>query len=382
MRAALLFALPWCLLPLLVLVRLVRTRFLDDLDPTVPFDAPLVSVIIPARNEALNIVACVESVLATTWPTLEVLVVDDHSTDGTGALVRAIAARDARVRVLDAPPLPDGWFGKQWACQTAAGEARGDWLVFTDADTRHHPELLARTMAWQRLRGAQAVTIAGRQQVLTLAERLVIPQMFFILFARIGSTEAIATARRAQDSIMNGQFSLFSRALYDRLGGHASVKHNVAEDLLLGQRVWEAGERVHLAVGLDYFSTRMYTGLRSLVRGWSKNIYAGGKYSMPPGWPAWIYRGLMFVPPVVLLAPVVLGVLWALGMAAGPAALGGALAYAGLTLWFAAFYLFDRIPVWVAPLWPLGTVVLGWIFVRAAVRGDRVEWKGREYASR
>ncbi len=382
MRAALLFALPWILLPLVVIARLVRSRFLNAYDPTPPADAPLVSVIIPARNEAHNIERCVAGVLASRWPALEVLVVDDHSTDGTGDIARALAARDPRVRVIDAPPLPDDWFGKQWACQTGANAARGDWLLFTDADTTHTPELLPRVMAWQRARNAQVVTIGGKQEMHTLGERLVTPQLFLILLFRMGSTEAIAGARRAEDSITNGQYTMYARTVYDQIGGHASVRHNVAEDLLLGQVVWRAGHRVHLAVAMEYFSTRMYTDLRSLVNGWTKNVYAGGKYALPAGTPRWVFLTLMFAPVVVTLAPVLLAVLFAVGAVGTTAGLGGVIAYGAITLWMAALYLFDGVPVWVAPLWPLGTCVIGFIFTRAILRGDQVEWKGRRYASR
>ena len=382
MRAAFFFALPWILLPLVVLARLARSRFLRDYDPAPPDDAPLVSVIIPARNEALNIARCVHSVLSSRWPALEVIVVDDHSTDGTGELARAIAAEDARVRVIEPPPLPDDWFGKQWACQAGAGEATGRWLLFTDADTHHAPELLPRVMAWQRARHASVVTIGGKQETLTLFERLVTPQLFLILLTRMGSTEHIANAKRAEDSITSGQYTLYARHVYDEIGGHAAVKHNVAEDLLLGQVVWRAGYRVHLAVAMEYLSTRMYRGLGELVNGWTKNVYAGGKYALPAGTPLWCFRTLLFGPPVVLLAPVVLALLFAAGAVTGAAGLGGVMAYLALTAWMAALHRLDGVPVWVAPLWPLGTCVVGFIFARAILRGDQVEWKGRRYASR
>ncbi len=382
MRAAFLFALPWILLPLVVIVRLARTKLLRNYPPDVPEGAPLVSVIIPARNEAHNIARCVESVLASQWPALEVIVVDDHSTDGTGDIVRVIAARDPRVRIVEAPPLPDDWFGKQWACQSGAAHARGDWFLFTDADTTHTSELLPRVMAWQRARNAQVVTIGGKQETVTLGERLVTPQLFLTLLTRMGSTENIAEATRAEDSITNGQYTLYARHVYEEVGGHEAVKHNVAEDLLMGQVVWRAGYRVHLVVAMEYFSTRMYTSLREVINGWTKNVYAGGKYAMPAGTPRWFFLMLMFGPSLLLLTPVVLAVLYPFGLVAPTAGLGGVIAYAALALWMGALHLLDDVPVWVALLWPIGTCVVLYIFARALLRGDRVEWKGRRYASR
>jgi chlorobactene glucosyltransferase len=153
-RDATLQALPWLAAPLVVWWRTRDSRSLDDYPADAPPQPALVSVVIPARDEARNVARCLHSVLATSWPALEVLVVDDHSTDGTGDIARTIAARDPRVRVLDNPPLPDGWMGKQWACATGAAAARGEVLAFVDADTTHAPDLLPRAVAAMRARGA------------------------------------------------------------------------------------------------------------------------------------------------------------------------------------------------------------------------------------
>ncbi|MGH7622487.1 MAG: glycosyltransferase family 2 protein, partial [Gemmatimonadaceae bacterium] len=121
---------PWLLGPFLMLYRARRSPALEDDDPAIPPSPPLLSVIVPARNEAHNIERCVRSILGTQWPALEVIVIDDRSEDGTGAIVQSIAARDARVRVVHGVPVPDGWFGKQWACAQGAREAKGSTLVF------------------------------------------------------------------------------------------------------------------------------------------------------------------------------------------------------------------------------------------------------------
>ena len=129
------YTLPWVVVPIVLAWRSRGASQLAQYAPDLPSGAagaerhagaPLVSIVVPARNEARNIERCVRSILTTTWPNVEVLVVDDHSADGTGAIARQIAAEDARVTVLDAPPLPAGWFGKQWACHTAVQQARGD----------------------------------------------------------------------------------------------------------------------------------------------------------------------------------------------------------------------------------------------------------------
>src|ERR1041384_99850 len=142
----LLATLPWTLPPLAGLWRARNSRSLDELSAEAGDDAPLVSVIIPARNERRNIERCVRSVLTASYPHLEVIVVDDHSTDGTGDAARASAAEDARLRVISALDVPDAWFGKQWACASGALMANGALLVFTDADTWHASDLLPRAV--------------------------------------------------------------------------------------------------------------------------------------------------------------------------------------------------------------------------------------------
>src|SRR5258708_4578490 len=127
---AVLAALPWALAPVIAVVRMRRSRSLDSISDAVPDRPPFVSVVIPARNEARNIERCLSSVIATTYPHAEFIVVDDHSNDGTRELALRVAADDPRVRVLASPDLPPGWFGKQWACWTGVREARGDVLVF------------------------------------------------------------------------------------------------------------------------------------------------------------------------------------------------------------------------------------------------------------
>ncbi len=143
---AVLASLPWIVVPIFTVFRGRSSPGLDQESADPPAPAPQVSVIIPARNEARNIERCVRSVLSTTYPNVDVIVIDDDSTDGTGEIARGIAADDARLRVVESDPLPDGWFGKQWACAKGARLAPGDILCFTDADTRHSRDLLSRSL--------------------------------------------------------------------------------------------------------------------------------------------------------------------------------------------------------------------------------------------
>lgn len=345
-------------------------------------EAPLVSVIIPARNERRNIQACLRSIVATTCTRVEVIVVDDHSTDGTAALAREVAAVDGRVRVIANPPLPDGWLGKQWACATGAAHARGELLLFTDADTRHAPTLLVRSVNALRSRGADLFTLAGRQEMRGAAERLVQPHMFAMLAARYGGSEQVSRARRPIDAIANGQFIMIPAVTYAAQGGHAAVRNSAAEDLALAQRYSAAGLRVVLMMASDHLSTRMYASLRELVDGWRKNVFAAGRTAMPGGAVGRAFFPVLLVaPPVAWIAPAVVLPVAAAGGLSAPWLLWSGVAVAASLAFWAAVYRYMRQRAGWALLYPIGAAVVLYIAVAAILGGRRIQWKERTYVT-
>lgn len=375
-------ALPWLVFPLVAIWRVRRTTTLDQFAAEAPPEPSLVSIVIPARNERRNVERCLRSVLTARYPALEVLLVDDHSTDGTGDIARAIASGDPRLRVIESPPLPPGWFGKQWACAAGARAATGDILLFADADTEQSPDLVPRSVNAMRAMRADLLSVAGRQELGTLWERLLQPQIFMMLFLRYGGTEGVNRATRPENVIANGQCFLVRRETYHAIGGHEAVRENVAEDLMLAQATARAGRRVRFVLGPEQLSTRMYTSLRELIEGWGKNIYAGGLHAAPFGalgrafYPLALLSGpLFFLLPVVLLLLAILGVM--------PGALvWSAAATAALVTWWAVVYRqLEELPHY-ALLYPLGSAMLLYICLRALLRGRRVEWKGRAYVAR
>ncbi|MBA3889399.1 MAG: glycosyltransferase [Gemmatimonadaceae bacterium] len=374
-------ALPWVALPMIGAWQARRQRSLDDVVP-LPAGHPRTSIIIPARNEAHNIGRCVRTVLATEYPDLEVIVVDDHSTDETAVRAREAADGDSRLRVIMNDALPDGWFGKQWACTTGARHATGELLLFADADTAHAPDLLPRLVAAQQAMDADLLSVAGRQELGSFWERLVQPQIFSLFFLRFGGTEGVNNARRPSDVIANGQCLMVRRSAYDAIGGHAAVRHTVVDDLMLAQVMHAAGHRVRLVLGTQQLSTRMYTSLKELVAGWGKNVYAGGIDAMPFGALGRVLFPLLFLgTPLLVIAPLVVLVLGLLGSALGSLVPAAALATGAQLVWMVAVYRRMGEPVGYALLFPLGAVVLGYIFVTAMLRGRRVAWKGRSYVS-
>jgi chlorobactene glucosyltransferase len=380
--APFLWSLPWVLPPAIVVFRARHSLSLDDVPDAPPPDAPRVSIVIPARNESRNIERCVRSVLGAAYPNFEVIVVDDHSADGTGDIARRIARDDSRLRVVEAPALPDGWFGKQWACAAGAREATGDLLLFTDADTIHGADLLPRAVNAMRARGAELFSVAGNQEMHSFWERIIQPQMFALLSIRYGGSEHVSNAKRPVDAIANGQFILVRRDSYDAIGGHAAVRDRVAEDMAMAQTFVAAHRRIALFVANDQLSTHMYASLPELIAGWSKNIYAGGRLAALGGalgqaaYP-FVLLGmplLGLVPPIVLLAAL-------FGVVTTSWLIWSAIVVIVSILFWAALYRYMGESIAYAPLYPLGFVMLFAIAMRGVWRGQRVEWKQRSYLS-
>jgi chlorobactene glucosyltransferase len=372
-------ALPW-LVPFAGLFRLADRR--PSLEDVPPVDGPLVSVIVPARNESAVIETVVASVLATRYPRLELIVVDDRSTDDTAARVRRLIVGDARARLVAGAALPEGWYGKPWACVQGARAATGDLLLFTDADTTHGPELLGRAVAALERAPAGLVTVAPHQRCVTLWERLIMPQIWLLLGLRY-HPERVTRARRERDAIANGQFILTTRDAYQAVGTHEAVRHEVAEDLALAQAYLRKGRRIQFAFARRFMETRMYHSLPHLIEGWSKNMYLGGRRSFPheP-----VRRALV---PLLLVSPFLF---WLVPPAVALAGLAGAeiggllpaaIAAIGLSaLFWSLVSLEMEIPAGYGLGYSAGAAMSLYIALRSIWRGARrVEWRGRVYGA-
>jgi chlorobactene glucosyltransferase len=368
-------ALPW-LAPFAVIPRLAKLR--PNLSDSPTASNGLVSVIIPARNERAVIETVVTSVLASAYRPIEVLVIDDRSTDDTAARVGELARRDPRLRLIAGEELPPGWYGKPWACLQGYRAARGDLLLFTDADTRHTPELLGRAVGALRETGADLLTIAPRQRCETFWERIVMPQIWLLLGVRYHPAR-VNHSRRPRDVIANGQFILMPRASYEAVGTHEAVRGDVAEDLALAQAVVGRGGRLHFAFAERLMETRMYQGLGALIEGWSKNVYLGGRRSFPEE------------PVLRALVPVILALAFCFWLTPPSALVFGVLAGApapsaivatGLGALFWCLICFGmQIPAIYGLGYPLGAAVALYIAAPSTLRGRRrVEWRGRTYA--
>lgn len=346
-------------------------------------DVPAVSVLIPARDEERSIVACVESVLADRGVDLEVIVLDDYSSDATAERVRAVARRDPRVRLETAPPLPAGWCGKQHACYALSRLARHDLLVFIDADVRLGEDALSRAVGFLRSTGAALVSGFPRQETGSVPEKLLIPLIHFVLLGFLPVARMRASAHPAYGAGC-GQFFLARRDAYETVGGHAAVRESLHDGIRLPRAFRGAGLRTDIFDATGVAACRMYRGGRETWRGLAKNATEG--MASPAAIVPWtaVLLGGQVLPPVLLVWVAVAAVVGA-AAPGGYAPVAGLLAGCATVLGYAvrvASAVRFRQPMLGAALHPAGILLLVLIQWDALVRrlaGVPRAWKGRAY---
>ena len=253
---------------------LVNARLLRRPSENPPATDRRVSICIPARDEAGSIGPCIEAVLGSIGVgELEVLVLDDGSTDTTGSEIEAMADRDPRCRLLRGGPLPGGWLGKPNACQQLGDAATGDVLVFIDADVRLAPHAIAATVDLMARAELALASPYPRQLAQTPAERLVQPllQWLWLTFLPLRLAERPWPVSMAA---ANGQFLAIDRATYRAIGGHGAVRNAVIEDVWLARAVKQAGGRAGVVDGTGLATCRMYDGWTELRDGYTKSLWA------------------------------------------------------------------------------------------------------------
>lgn len=233
-----------------------------------------VSILIPARNEADNLQKNLISWLSQDYANYEVIVLDDNSEDNTFQLAQTIANGDTRFTVVHGKPLPDGWLGKNWACHQLAELARGQVLVFTDADIHWHPQALSAIMAASEKFHTDAITIWPTQITASFSERLVVPMMMFVLLGYLPEI-LVRWLPFPIFAAANGQCLAFTREAYQQIGGHAAVSNQVVEDVALARLVKRHHRKLVMALGGSFITGRMYKDWASVSNGFAKNILAG-----------------------------------------------------------------------------------------------------------
>ena len=263
-----------CVLSILDAIHLPRVRI--DIPLTAPHPAPMISVIIPARNEEAHIGRCLESLLTQDYPNFEILVVDDRSTDRTAAIVAEFSRTNDKVRLVHGKRLSDQWLGKSHALHQGVQVAHGSWYLFVDADTWHHPQSLSCSMHHVLSHKVDMLSLYPHFTCKGFWEKVIQPAVGrVILFA---APLALVNSRRRIFRIFYmaiGQFILISRSVYEATGGHATIRNLVTEDVELARLVKQSGHALHFLYGIELLHTDMYSRFSDIWRGWSRSFYPG-----------------------------------------------------------------------------------------------------------
>jgi len=336
---------------------------------------PPVSIILPVRNQARTVSDCVSSLVGLEYPNKEIIVVDGGSTDGTRELVQKFAHE---ITLVDEQPLPEGWVGKNWACHLGYKKSRGELLLFTDGDSVHATDSLARSVSYLQSENADLVTLAPGTILRSFWERLLQPPIFLLIMILVGGK--LVNDDHRQNAIGNGQYMLFRREAYDKIGGHYAVRDKIIEDYSLGRLLKRAGMRLRFVTASDALGVRMYASLGEIWRGWRKNFYTVSERHMLPRAVTRIF--LMFTFLVMPFAVLGYGILLAATTPLNVYLIAG-LFMSGL-LWLGMVMLDNSIGV--SPLYalmfPLAIIVYIFIGIDSTVRGSLgygFSWKGRVY---
>lgn len=361
-------ALVWAVMNVL---RLWDRRFsldLEDYRHEVLDEYPRLSVIIPACNEEQTIEPALRSLLAQDYPSLELVAINDRSTDGTGAILDRLGAEgDSRLKVVHIEELPPGWLGKNHALHCGAEVASGEVLLFTDADVHYAPGCLR--LCLQGIHSLKLDHLVVAPEIITIGfwEQLMVT--FFMLAFGLRFRPEIVH-RNPRKFVGIGAFNMMTARAYERIGGHQGMPLQIADDMMLGKAVKEAGLRQAAVRSEGGVRVRWAIGLRGMVTGLEKNAYAGMDYSR------WDCLAAVLVMSAGGLAPV-LGCFW-----------GGWVTVWCLVSWLLmglAGYVAGRLhraPAWIGLCFPLACLVLAFILFRSAWLAERrqgIYWRGTFY---
>jgi chlorobactene glucosyltransferase len=348
-----------------------------------PSNGPLVSILVPARNEEHRILPlAILSMARQDYPNLEIVAVDDRSTDGTFEILERIAETEPRVRAVRGAPLPPGWLGKPWALEQAKRAARGTWILATDADVVFAPQAVRAGLSAAFRRRLDAISIVPQAIGESFMTRVALPIASWMIVMVFPVTKT--NDPESSVALGCGGFFLMRRNVHDAVGGYEAIRGEIVDDVATARAFKAAGRRFRLEGGLDLLRTPMYTSLAELWHGFSKNAFAGADHKLS------VVARNVVVDLLVAVAPPALAVaalaLW-LGAdvaSALPVAVAALAAYAAMVAAFVPVYGALGQPRLFALFAPVGHLVMVLILANSAYRhasGRGVTWKGQQVHS-
>ena len=332
---------------------------------------PLVSVILPARNEESNLAECIDTLLVQSYDNFEIVVVDDNSEDSTGAIAAAYAAKDPRIKHVEGTPVPAGWNGKQFACHQGVANADGELFLMTDADVRHESDSIGFAVETIYRRNAKFLSGYVRQGIGSFGEALIVP-MTYIMTSLLLPIPLLTSRFFPDWGFAIGQYMMIRRGALEAIGGYESLKDSLVEDIAMARAVKASGNKTVFVDARGAATCRMYNGYRSAFRGFAKSIFGavGGR--------AWVIAMLSVFITVLVLLP---AFNWFRGVATSGALLQESTVPVVLFLVMWTITLTDRrIKPLYAIFYPLGFLNIVFIGAVSMIRtgfGIGIEWKGR-----
>ncbi|MBD3228237.1 MAG: glycosyltransferase [Candidatus Lokiarchaeota archaeon] len=335
---------------------------------------PFISVLVPARNEEENIERCITSLINQDYPNYEIIVLNDNSTDRTGQILERLGAENDKLKVINGKELPKGWMGKNWACHQLSEVAKGEYLLFTDADTKHRPETISDSIFAMIHFDADLLNAFPRQITGTFGEKLIVPITHWSFFSFL----PLFVAHRIKSTVLTltiGQFMLFKREAYSDIGGHAAVKGSVLDDVPLGRNIKKFGLKWRLVDGMNRISCRMYTDFKSSFNGFARNLLAAFNYNTILLFWVWFWIVNVIWDPIIFLTIN----LFTNFMLFYEIILSLMLIIMNLILWAIAYIRFDY-PIYLIFLQPIISILMFAIALKSLyqqMRGSLV-WKDRK----
>ncbi|MGM0368301.1 MAG: glycosyltransferase [Actinomycetota bacterium] len=263
-------------------------------------DPPLVSILIPARNEESNIKRCVNSLLKQDYSNLEIIILDDNSSDNTYNIIKDLEKKDKRITAIKGKSLKKGWFGKNYACYQLSKYANGKYLIFIDADTLHFKKSVSSALASAVNYNLDAASIFAQQITVSIHERMMVPFANFMIlcFLPLG---LIIKSKNPLFCTAIGQFMLFKKGVYKKIGGHSSVKKEVLEDIKISKKVKDSGYRFMIFDGYKGVYCRMYKSFKEVIEGYTKVLFAAFGYNILNYLTAIILVAAIFLSPFLFM---------------------------------------------------------------------------------